>query len=299
MAYIALTIALALAAGIGVERRFGRRAGEAARMALKVMLYVLVPPVVFFNLARLEMTADVGAGLALGWVAVGLTAVAAYAAGRFLRCTAPERGALINASVHPNTSYLGLPMVAAVLGPDHLDEAIAFDVLVGTPTLLLLCFGVGAALGTRAGDTVADRLRAFLTRNPPLVAAVLALVAPDALAPDALVDASRILVFALLPLGFWAVGVTLAEDRALPPPVTRRLGAALGLRLVLAPLLLLAISAPLIDLPPAYLLVAAMPTGLNGLVVAHAYGLDLRLAAGAAAYGTAIVLVAAPVILLF
>jgi predicted permease len=294
--WIALTIVVAVAGGVAAERRLGERAGTLARSSLKVMLYVLVPPVVFFNLARLEINADVGAGLVLGWVVVVLSGLVAYAVGRRLRLERREAGALINATLHPNTGYLGLPMTAAILGADHLDEAIAYDVLVGTPTLLLAVFAVGAAFGDRAGDTVSDRVRAFFTRNPPLVAAVLGLLAPDALAPDVLVEASRVLVFALLPVGFWAVGVTLAEDRALPPPLTPHLAAALVLRLVVAPVLYFALAAPFIDLPKAYLLAAAMPTGLNGLVVAHAYGLDLRLAAGAVAWGTAFVLVAAVIL---
>ena len=36
-----------------------------------------------------------------------------------------------------------------------------------------------------------------------------------------------------------------------------------------------------------------MPSGINALVVAHAYGLDMRIAAGAVAWSTAIVVVAA------
>lgn len=299
MGWIVLTIVAAVAAGIGAQRRWGARAEGAARGVLKTMLYVLVPPVVFFNLARMQFDADVGAGLALAWVAVGLTGVTAYLVARHaLRLDRPTTGAVVNAALHPNTGYLGLPLTAAALGTEHLDEAIAYDVLVGTPTLLLVCFAVGAGFGTEAGETVRDRVRAFFTRNPPLFAALAAVVAPDALAPNALVDASRVLVFALLPLGFWAIGVTLAADRALPPPFTRPLAVAMALRLALAPLLLLALAAPLIDLPDAYLLLAAMPTGLNGLVVAHAYGLDLRVAAGAVAYGTALVLPVAAVILL-
>ena len=46
-------------------------------------------------------------------------------------------------------------------------------------------------------------------------------------------------------------------------------------------------AAPFIDLPEPYLLLAAMPAGVNGLVVAHTYGLDLRLSAAAIAYSTA------------
>lgn len=262
---------------------------------MRLMLYVLVPPVVFFNLTRLHLDADVGAGIALGWVVVIATGVLAHTIGRrVLRLPRPQAGALINASLHPNTGYLGLPLCAAALGTDSLDEAVAYDVLVGTPTLLLGVFAVGAAYGTRPGETVRDRVRAFFTRNPPLFAAAAALVAPDALAPDVLVDASRVLVFALLPLGFFAVGVTLAEQAQtgrvrVPPPLTRPIAAALAMRLVVAPLLLLGLSAPLIDLPEPYLLLAAMPAGLNGLIVAHEYGLDLGFAAGAISWGTAIV----------
>ena len=67
----------------------------------------------------------------------------------------------------------------------------------------------------------------------------------------------------------------------------------MALRLVVAPTLLLLIALPLIDLPGPYLLLAAMPCGINTMIVAHAYGLDLRIAAGAVAWSTAIAVVVA------
>jgi hypothetical protein len=45
-------------------------------------------------------------------------------------------------------------------------------------------------------------------------------------------------------------------------------------------------------MPAAYLLLAAMPTGVNALVVGHAYGLDQRLIATAIVWSTAAVLAA-------
>jgi predicted permease len=63
-------------------------------------------------------------------------------------------------------------------------------------------------------------------------------------------------------------------------------------RLLLAPALLVALSAPFIDLPPPYLLLAAMPCGINSVTVAHVYGLDLRISAAAVAWSTAIVVAA-------
>ena len=313
MIWIALTIVASVGAGVAAERRHGERAQAFARRSLTVMLYVLVPPVVYFNLVGLELDADVGLGLVCAWVAVIVTGLIAYAvATRGLQLDRPQTGALVNASIHPNTGYFGLPIVAAVLGTDQLSQAVAYDVLVGTVTLLVGVFSIGAAFGTTAGETPGERAKAFVSRNPPLLVALLALISPDVLAPDVLVDASRILVFALLPLGFLAVGITLAHEAhetgaaspsgvaigteappraSFPPPMTRRIAAALVLRLVLAPALLFAIAAPLIDLPDAYLILAAMPTGLNGLVVAHAYGLDVRYAASVVAWSTSIVLV--------
>ena len=300
MIAIAAVIVASTAAGIGTHRRLGDRAQVLSRRILAAMLFVLVPPVVFFNLAHFELTADVGLGLVLAWVSVLLVGLIAHqVAVRGLKLDRPQTGTLINAALHPNTGYLGLPLCAVALGTDSLDQAVAYDTLVGTPTLLLGVFAIGAAYGTEAGESPRERARAFIARNPPLLAAAAGLLAPGALAPDVLVDASRVLVFALLPLGFFALGITLAgEHLRIPPPLPRHTAAALGLRLVVAPALLLALAAPLIDLPDAYLILAAMPTGLNGLVVAHAYGLDLGFAAGAIAWGTGIVVVAAVVITL-
>ena len=141
-------------------------------------------------------------------------------------------------------------------------------------------------------------MRSFVVRNPPLIAVVLGLLAPDTLAPDVLVDVAELLVFAVLPVGFFILGVNLAseaEDGALafPPPLTAPVGVALGLRLVVAPALMLGFAAAVIDVPDAYLVQAAMPSGINSLVVAHAYGLDLRICASARAWSTTIVVAGA------
>ena len=82
-----------------------------------------------------------------------------------------------------NTGYLGYPLTVALLGHDQLSTAVLYDVLVTGPCLLLGAFAVGAAFGTKAGETPRQRLRAFFTRNPPLFAAVAGLLAPGALAP--------------------------------------------------------------------------------------------------------------------
>lgn len=295
----AAAIVAGVAVGVVAERRRPQAAGLAARRALVLMLYVLVPPVIFFNLAASEIDVEHGIGLLLGILAVSLSGLVAWwVSSRVLGLARHRTGAVVCAVLSVNTGYLGYPLTVALLGRDQLTTAVLYDVLVTAPCLLLGAFAVGAAFGTKAGEGPRDRIRAFFTRNPPLYAAVAGLLAPDALAPSILVDASQILVFAMLPLGFFAVGATLAENAQrgqlpMPPPLTRPVAVALGARLALAPALLMLLAAPLIDLPAAYRLMSAMPSGLNSMVVAHAYGLDMEITAEAVTWSTAIVVLAA------
>jgi predicted permease len=301
----AVTIAAATAVGVWAERRKPQAAAGAARRSLTLMLYVLLPPVIFFNIASSHIDVSHGVGLLLGLVASSLGALTAYLlSSRVLHLSRARTGAVVCTVLSVNTGYLGYPLTVALLGRDQLSTAVLYDVLVTGPCLLLGAFAVGAALGTKAGEGPRERVIAFFTRNPPLYAAIAGLLAPDALAPQALVDLSQALLVAILPIGFFAVGATLAEnaehgDLPMPPPLTKPVMVALGSRLVLVPALLMLLAAPLIDLPAAYRLMAAMPSGINSMVVAHAYGLDMEITAEAVTWSTAIVVLAALVSLLF
>ena len=299
---VALAIVVSTAIGVWAERRWGEPVQAASRTSLTALLYTVLPFVTFFTLARLEVTAGVGAGLALGYLELAVVGALAWVAGtRLLHLPRASTGALMVVVVLANTGYLGVPLNGALLGHDDLAPAIAYDTVVSGPMFYVVAFAIGATFGTAAGETRRERLRAFVLRNPPLVAVVLALLAPDSFAPDAMVDLATILVYAVLPLGFFVLGVNLAaeaEDGALafPPPLDAPIATALGLRLLVAPALMLAFSAVFVRVPDAYLVQAAMPSGINSLVVAHAYGLDLRLTAAAIAWSTSIVVAAALVV---
>jgi predicted permease len=301
----AAAIVVATAVGVFAERRRPQAAGLAARRSLTLMLYVLLPPVIFFNIAASSIDVEHGVGLGLGLIASSLAALTAYwLSSRVLRLARHRTGAVVCTVLSVNTGYLGYPLTVALLGRDQLSTAVLYDVLVTGPCLLLGAFAVGAALGTKAGEGPRQRVRAFFTRNPPLYAAIAGLLAPDALAPQALVDLSQALIVAILPIGFFAVGATLAENAEhgelpMPPPLTRPVLVSLLSRLAIAPALLMLLAAPLIDLPASYRLLAAMPSGINSMVVAHAYGLDMEITAEAVTWSTAIVVGAALLSLLF
>jgi predicted permease len=208
----------------------------------------------------------------------------------------PELGAVICSVVVVNSGYLGLPMAVALLGTHALGAAVAYDQLVSGPALFIVGFGVGATFGTRASGGLAARARTFLTRNPPLIGVIAGLLATPALAPDPLPAISHVVVAALLVLGFFAVGVSLASERRedaapLLERPDRRVGLAVILRMAAGPAVLGALSLLVVRVPSAYLLQSAMPSGINSLVVAHAYGLDQRLIATIIVWSTMIGLI--------
>ena len=198
-----------------------------------------------------------------------------------------------------NTAYLGYPLTVALLGRDQLPTAVLYDMLVNAPTMLLGAFAVGAAFGTKAGESVARPGPLLLHPQPAALRRRSPACSPRTPSlPRSRSTSRRRWSIAMLPLSFFAVGATLAENAEhgelpFPPPLTRPVALAVGVRLVIAPGLLILFAAPLIDLPAAYLLIAAMPSGITSMVIAHTYGLDMEIAAEAVAWSSAIVVAGA------
>lgn len=306
MIAVALVILASVGIGAGAERRWGEPARRAGRRSLDILIYVLMPVVTFFTVSHVEITTGVGAGLAFGFAERGVATVLAYlVATRVLRLARPSVGAMMVCAGIANTGYLGVPLARTLFDDRQaVGQAITYDVVVSASFLLIVGFAIGAGFGTRAGESPRERLRAFATRNPPLLAFVLALVAPGAWSPGWARDAAEVAVLAFAPLGFFALGVNLMQEqedgvRVFPPPLTPPVAATLGLRLVVAPAVMALLSLTLVKVPSAFLLQSGMASGINSLAVAHIYGLDLRITAATIAWSTTIVLTAAAIVAAF
>jgi predicted permease len=291
---VILTVVVATGLGVAAEHR-ARSAQTAARWILTVMLYVLVPFVAFVSFVHLHLSLGGGIGLGLAYVGLAVAGVLAWWAGRRLGLQGPVLGGLICTVILVNTGYLGVPMAVVVFGSHALSKAVAYDQVISGPMVYTVGFGIGAAFGTRGSGGRGERVRAFLTRNPPLLAVAAGLLAPTAAAPEVLVHAAHVVVDVMLVIGFFAVGVYLSSERRddaapLLERPDRRVGVALGLRFLVNPVLLALVSAVGVAIPSVYLLQAAMPTGINSLIVGHAFGLDQRLIATVIVWSTLVVL---------
>ncbi|HYC80720.1 MAG TPA: AEC family transporter, partial [Solirubrobacterales bacterium] len=150
----AATIVASTGIGVWSEHRWPRSAVAASRRALLVILYVILPPVYFLNLALAHIDLDEGIGIVLALVTNAATALAVwFVASRFLDLRRSEVGAVIVASMVVNTAFLGFPLTIALLGRDQLSTAVLYDAAVSGPLLLLGAFAVGAAFGSKAGET--------------------------------------------------------------------------------------------------------------------------------------------------
>jgi predicted permease len=301
MIWIVLTMAVSATAGAAFAHRRPHAAEVSAARIMNIVLWVFIPFVLFFNLVHFHISAKVGAALGLAYIGNLICVALAYLAARYIfKLTRPQIGAVMVCSLMGNTAYLGYPFVSAALGFDALPEAVSYDILVSVPFLLLAGFSIGAAFGT-AADTPGERIKSYFTRNPLLYAAAIALVAPDSLSPQWAVDASRLLVLAILPLGFFAVGIVTwreSEDDKLgfPPPLTGPVAVTVILRLTVVAGFLLLIDHWVMQIPDAYMIEAAMAVGVNNLLLANNYGLDRKIAASSIVWSTMVVAVAGLVV---
>jgi predicted permease len=294
---IALAAAISACAGVIAERRW-QTARARAQQLLRLMLYVLVPFVSYVSIAHLQVTTSSTVGIALGWLTMCLTALLATWIGRsLLHLADPRLGAFVVCTVVVNTGYLGNPIIATLLGAKALRFGVAWDQLVSSPALFLLGFGIASHYG-HGGVPWHRRAQRFITRNPPLWGVIAGLVASPRWAPTPLPAIAHGVVDALLVCGFFAAGVYLSSERQdehapLLEWPDRSVLLAIILRLGVAPVILLGLSATVIGLPAAYIVQSMMPTGLNTLVVGHAYDLDLALIAPVVVWTSLIVVLGA------
>jgi predicted permease len=294
--WIVLTVIVATAVGVAVERRDNALAHRLRFGVLQLMLWVLVPFVAYVNIARahLSLDATLSIVIAAASIAVAGTIMWRLARGPFALPNA-SAGAAIVTTIQANTAFFGLPLIAALFSHEQLSQAVAYDGLVSLPMFVIGSYSVGARLGHAREGGLREQLRTGLVRNPVLWAVVAALVVPEAWAPEWLVTPSHVCVYALLPLGFLVVGVTLGDEAKdgmlrVPPPLSPPIVAVTLLRMAFVPLVLLVVGLLFIDVPAPFYVMGAMPVGVNTVLVGHATGLDLRLTASAIAWTTVVAL---------
>jgi predicted permease len=245
-----------------------------------VIIYVGLPALIFQAVHPASLDPELAIVAVIAWVVFAVTAATAWLITRALRLPNRIAGGFILAGSLGNTGYIGYPVSQTILGDAGLVRAIFYDVF-GTVGALL---AVGLLIAQRYGDRVGPRINILseILRFPAVLALLAALALRPFPVPEAVSSGLDALASLVVPLIMISVGLSLQVKRLGERPLV--LGALGAVRLLLAPLVALAIGGLLLDDPAAVRLVAleaGMPVMMLTIVIGARFGLDTEFLAAA------------------
>jgi predicted permease len=271
--------------------RFGWLEASAADAFHSFVIYVCLPATIWKLLPGMRFERELWLVVLMPWLLLGVSAAATLALARARGYSRAVTGALLLCVPLGNTSFLGFPLVAALLGEPALRYAVLYDQLGSFLALSSYGLYIAARFGAGAAPSGRETLARIL-RFPPFVALLLAFTPLPGAALLAPLWAR--LSDALVPIAMFAVGMRL-EWR--PPRPMAAVALGLGLKLVAMPalawLLLRALDAPE-TLLRAVVLEAGMPAMITAGAVAMLAGLAPELVAALVGYGVLFGIVTVP-----
>ncbi|MET0387906.1 MAG: AEC family transporter [Polyangiales bacterium] len=287
-----LLVLVMLGAGYACAR-FDLIPREASDGLHRFVLYICLPAMIWRLVPTLQREPDLWLIVLTPWLLLGVSAGLTYGLCRALGWSRGVTGALLLCVPLGNTSFLGFPMVAALLGEPALRYAVLYDQLgsflaLSTYGLFIVSYFSGGAPPSAA--QVLRRIVSF----PPFIALLLAFTPLVRFA--VLQPVWQRLSETLVPVAMFAVGLRI-ELR--PPRPYAGVAAGLALKLLVVPALAwLFLRA--VDAQPLLLRVAVLEASMPAMITAGAFamlaGLAPELAAALVGYGVLISLVTLPLI---
>ena len=294
MAFDAFALILAMLALGAAFARLRLLPPTSAEVLNLVVLYVCLPAAVLIYVPRLRVDPSLAGVVATPWLLAAVTLALVAMCTRLLGFRRDEHAVLLMCVALGNTSFIGFPMVRALLGEQALPYAVVYDQL-GT-FVLLSTFGlyVVAKYSGEAQPT-AKQIAMRMLKFPPIWALLFGLVFMPEQPPTWIASMLQRLSDALLPLVMLAVGLSI--KLRLPMDEARPLAVGLLLKLAVLPGLALGVSLAFGmrgDMLQANVLETAMPPMISAAALAIAHNLAPRLAAALVGYGILLSLATLP-----
>ncbi|WP_305806037.1 AEC family transporter [Stenotrophomonas sp. YIM B06876] len=294
MALDAFALILAmLALGMGFAR-LRALPDNSADVLNRIVLYVCLPAAVLLYVPRLQLDLSLIGIIATPWLLMLATLALVALCTRLFGFSREVHAVLLLCVALCNSSFIGYPMVRALLGDHALPYAVVYDQF-GT-FVLLSTFGL-YVLARYSGDVPPSgrQIALRIVRFPPLWALVFALVLMPAQPPAWIAGGLQSLADAMLPLVMLAVGLSI--QLRLPRAELLPLGVGLLLKLLVIPALALPLSWAFGlhgERLQANVLESAMPTMITAAALAISHRLAPRLAAALVGYGILLSLATLP-----
>ena len=268
--------------------------GNAAETLNRVVLYVCLPAAILIHVPRLRFDVSLLGLVLVPWALAAATWLALRLLAPRLQLRRDEHAVLLLCTMLGNTSFIGYPMVQALLGAQALPYAVVYDQF-GT-FVMLSTLGL-VVLARYGGDHPPPRREIALriARFPPMWALVFGLTLMPGQPPAWIASALERLAGMLFPLVMLAVGLTI--QLRLPRDEIAPLATGLLLKLALLPALSLALALGIGlrgDVLQVAVLESAMPPMITAAALAISHGLAPRLAAALVGYGIVLSLATLP-----
>jgi hypothetical protein len=294
----------------GLAAKAGWLGADGARQMTAILLYIVTPSVIIQSFLTAEFTPELVNGLLLSALfAVGLHLFGVISSYPLFKKQPPGRRGVFNMTLtFSNCGFMGVPLVSGILGEEAVVYVSVFLVIFN---LFSWTYGVAQFHRRSAGGNITSTQRENL---PPALCWRTILVNPGtiSLAAGLLATLSRfepppligepIRLFAALnsPLAMIILGYYLFTSSLRPQKGDAGMWVAITVRLVIAPLIALALSAAL-GLSGMWfntsLILTAAPSAVNALLFAAKFGGDTALAARTVSWSTLLSMVTMPVVL--
>lgn len=241
-----------------------------------LLIYLLVPAMVFRVMATAPLDRHLLLVVVSGWITIAASGLLAYGLHRLLQrfsdLPAATRGALVLAAIFGNGLGAALPVLHELYHGEHDQLVLGFELLATIP----LAWTIGVYVATRFGDRGAIHPLRQILSLPPIWALVLALAfnVSGLSIPPLLRPAFELLGNAVLALMLLTLGMALDFRRT---PALAWLGLPAIIR-VAGGLVCGIVLGAMFDFPPAdrpaLIWICAAPSFLMGLVFCDRFGLD-------------------------
>ncbi len=235
-------LAFSLALGIAL-RASGRMPENTPAVLNGFIVHVSLPAMTLFYLHKLHPSWALLIAAAMPWVMFALGCVFFLVLARVLKFDRPTTGGLILTGSLANTSFVGLPMIAAFFGTHGLGTGVVIDQLGSYFVLSTLGLVVAGLCAPQAGAPGPRAMALRIVKFPPFIATLVALALSGTPWPAWVDGTLEKLALTLAPLALVSIGFQLRLAAARTCAVA--LAAGLSFKLLLAPLVMMAAFAPL------------------------------------------------------
>lgn len=289
----ALFVIVALLVAGQVAARLEALPANAPDTLNRFALYVALPAQILLLVPKLTPKPELAVVALTPWLLLGLSIAMVLAAARVFRFREEVTSALLICVPLGNTSFLGFPMVLALLGEDAMPIAVVYDQLGSFVILSTYALIVVARRGGGENPTFASVAKRVLT-FPPCIAFLIAVlpitwspVVEDVLAPIA----ASLVPVAMFGVGFM-IRLRVAKDRT---PLVFGIVA----KMVVLPLAAFAIARAFAlprDATAVVVFESAMPSMISAGALAAVAGFAPELCAAIVGYGILVSFVTLPIV---